>query len=69
MYVIFRNQRLSYVEDFHGEEVLWITEPSKIHMEYMKFVGGYPNEYCIYIKDLSAEEQADIRKQINKKDI
>lgn len=23
----------------------------------MQFVGGYPNEYCIYIKDLSEQEK------------
>ena len=22
----------------------------------MQFVGGYPNEYCIYLKNLSQEE-------------
>jgi hypothetical protein len=23
----------------------------------MQFVGGYPNEYCIYIKDLNESEK------------
>lgn len=26
----------------------------------MEFVGGYPNEYCIFLKKLSARELAQI---------
>lgn len=26
----------------------------------MQFVGGYPDEYCIYLSDLSDEEKASI---------
>ena len=28
-------------------------------MEHMKFVGGYPNEDCIYPEDLSMDEKRD----------
>lgn len=68
MYIIYKNERLTYVEDFHGEPVLWITSPKQIGMEHMQFVGGYPNEYCIYLSDLSAEDKADIEKQLKKKE-
>ena len=64
MKVVYKGQSLRYVEDFHGEEVLWITSPDQINMEHMEFVGGYPNEYCIYLKDLPAEEIEDIRRQL-----
>ena len=26
----------------------------------MEFVGGYPNEYCIFLKNLTAEELVSI---------
>lgn len=26
----------------------------------MQFVGGYPNEYCIYVKDLTDQEKSKI---------
>ena len=31
----------------------------------MIFVGGYPNEYCIFMDTLSDDEQKEIRKQLN----
>ena len=34
-----------------GEPCLWITD-SLIGMPKMEFVGGYPNEYCIFLKNL-----------------
>ena len=34
-------------------------------MSGMKFVGGYPNEYCIFMDTLSDDEQKEIRKQLN----
>lgn len=29
-------------------------------MPKMQFVGGYPNEYCIYMKDLDEKEKGMI---------
>ena len=49
---------------FHGKEVLWILKPKQVGMLGMTFVGGYPDEYCIFIDKLSLEEQEDIRKQL-----
>lgn len=65
MTVIYKGQRLKYIKDFHGREVLWIMNPSQIQMPGMTFVGGYPNEYCIFIDKLSVEEQKEIRKQLS----
>lgn len=53
MNVLYKGEKLKYIHNFHGESVLWITEPHQRNMELMKFVGGYPNEYCIFIKDIS----------------
>ena len=62
--VKYKGQRLRYIKDFHGREVLWIMSPEQITMPGMTFVGGYPDEYCIFIDELSAKEQEDIRKQL-----
>jgi hypothetical protein len=61
MVVKHKGQRLKYIEDFHGKEVLWIMTPSQIDMPGMTFVGGYPDEYCIFIDNLNAEEQKEIK--------
>lgn len=66
MIVKYKGQNLKYIEDFHGRQVLWITTPSQINMKGMTFVGGYPNEYCIFINELPKEDQDKIRKQIKK---
>lgn len=56
MEVTYKNEILKYIDDFHGEPALWITDPSQRNMEHMTFVGGYPNEYAIYLRDLSQDE-------------
>ena len=35
-------------------------------MEHMTFVGGYPNEYCIYLKDLPESDIIEIEAMILK---
>ena len=61
MNAIYKNELLRYIQDFQGKEVLWITDPSQINMEHMTFVGGYPDEYCIFIDDLSDDEKKEIK--------
>lgn len=41
-----------------GEPCLWIKSPEQINMPKIEFVGGYPSEYCIFLKNLTAEELA-----------
>lgn len=36
------------------------TEPEQKEMPKMKFVGGYPNEWYIFIDDLTDEEKSEI---------
>lgn len=64
MNIVYKGETLKYIEDFHGEPVLWITNPSQRSMEHMTFVGGYPNEYCIYLKDLPKTDIKDIKSQV-----
>ena len=42
-------------QSFHNEDSLWITSPDQRNLPYMKFVGGFPNEWCIDLKDIAAE--------------
>lgn len=65
MNITYKGEKLRYIADFHGEQVLWITDPSQISMENMQFVGGYPNEYCIYLKDLPKEDVINIQAQVS----
>lgn len=43
-----------------NEACLWIKSHDQIDIPKMEFVGGYPDEYCIFIKNLSVEELAQI---------
>ena len=38
----------------------WITDPQQIGIPKMEFVGGYPNEYCIFLKSLTETELEQI---------
>lgn len=61
MYVRYNGQALRLTRFWgNSEPCLWITDSSQIHMPKMEFVGGYPNEYCIFIKNLTKEELAQI---------
>lgn len=44
----------------NGSPCLWISSPSQRHMPKMEFVGGYPNESCIFLKNLTDQELAQI---------
>ena len=43
-----------------GEPCLWIIDPQQIGMPKMEFVGGHPDEYCIFLKNLTETELAQI---------
>lgn len=57
--VLYYGEKLDLIE-FYGKEVLWINTPDQRKIPKMRFVGGYPNEYCIYLDDLTEEEKAHI---------
>lgn len=54
--VLYNGQRLVLTKYF-GNACLFIKDISQITIPKMQFVGGYPNEYCIYIKDLTESEK------------
>ena len=59
--VIYNGQLLVLTQFWAiGEPCLWITDPQQIEMPKMEFVGGYPNEYCIFLKNLTETELAQI---------
>ena len=55
--VIYNGQVLTLTQFWAtGEPCLWITNPQQIGIPKMEFVGGYPNEYCIFLKNLTETE-------------
>ena len=64
--VIYNGQILTLTRFWAtGEPCLWITDPEqigmpKIGMPKMEFVGGHPDEYCIFLKNLTEAELAQI---------
>ena len=59
--VLYNGQVLTLTRFWANQEpCLWISEPSQRNMPKMEFVGGYPNEYCIFLKKLSSKERAQI---------
>ena len=59
--VLYKNQILTLTQ-FWGNNAwcLWIKEPSQISLPEMQFVGGYPNEVCIFVEGLTEEEKRQI---------
>ena len=59
--VIYNGQILTLTHFWAtGEPCLWITDPEQIGMPKMEFVGGHPDEYCIFLKNLTETELAQI---------
>ena len=60
--VIYKGEVLKLTRFWGNNKLcLWIKNPNQITMPKMEFVGGYPNEYCIFLENLSAEELKEIR--------
>ena len=59
--VIFNGQVFTLTRFWATEEpCLWITDPQQIEMPKMELVGGHPDEYCIFLKNLTETELAQI---------
>ena len=57
--VLYNGQRLTLTRFWTtNEPCLWIHNTEQIKIPKMEFVGGHPNEYCIFLKNLSAKELA-----------
>lgn len=57
--VLYDGQVLTLTKYF-GVPCLFIRNAAQISIPKMQFVGGYPNEYCIYIKNLTDQEKSRI---------
>ena len=55
--VLYNGQILTLTKYFGGP-CLFINNPSQTTIPKMEFVGGYPNEYCIYLKNLDEKEKS-----------
>ena len=52
--VIYNGQILTLTRFWAtGEPCLWITDPQQIGMPKMEFVGGHPDEYCIFLSSFT----------------
>ena len=60
--VIYKQHILTLTR-FWGDNrlCLFAKKPSQIHIPKMEFVGGYPNEWCIFIDNLTEDEKAEIK--------
>ena len=60
--VIYKGEILKLTRFWGNNKLcLWIKNSNQITMSKMEFVGGYPNEYCIFLENLSSEELKEIR--------
>ena len=60
--VIYKDEILKLTRFWGNNKLcLWIKNSNQITMPKMEFVGGYPNEYCIFLENLSAEELKEIK--------
>ena len=60
--VIYKGQILTLTRFWRNNKLcLWIKNSNQIKMPKMEFVGGYPNEYCIFLENLSSEELKEIK--------
>ena len=60
--VIYKGEVLKLTKFWGNNKwCLWLKNSNQITMPKMEFVGGYPNEYCIFLENLSAEELKEIK--------
>lgn len=58
-YVFYKGERLLLII-FYGKPCLKATKPEHINIPKMQFVGGYPDEWCISLNELTEAEKAEI---------
>ena len=60
--VIYKGEVLKLTRFWGNNKLcLWIKNSNQITIPKMEFVGGYPNEYCIFLENLSVEELKEIK--------
>ena len=59
--IIYQGQSLTLTRFWGNKKLcLWIKNPSQRDMPKMEFVGGYPDEWCIFIENLTDDEKRQI---------
>ena len=59
--VIYKGPSLTLTRFWGNKKLwLWIKNPNQRDMPKMEFVGGYPDEWCIFIENLTEEEKGQI---------
>ena len=58
--ILYNGQKLTLTKWMNGKPCLWIHTPDQKTIPKMQFVGGYPNEYCIFIDKLTDFEKKQI---------
>ena len=60
--VIYKKQILRLTRFWSDNRIcLYAKNPSQIYLSKMKFVGGHPDEWCIFIDDLTYDEKTEIK--------
>ena len=61
MDVLYKKQILTFTR-FWGDNrlCLYVKNPSQISIPKMEFVGGHPDEWCIFIDNLTDDEKTEI---------
>lgn len=57
--VLYLGEELD-LTDFRGRPCLWINDPHQRSLPKMEFVGGYPDEWCIFLDNLTDDEKSKI---------
>ena len=56
--VVYKGQVLTLTRFWaYNRPCLCVKYPNQINMPKMEFVGGHPNEWCIFIDNLTANEK------------
>ena len=59
--IIYQGQSLTLTRFWENEKLcLWIKNPSQRDLPKMEFVGGHPDEWCIFIDNLTDDEKRQI---------
>ena len=59
--IIYKGQSLTLTRFWGNKKLcLWIKNPSQRDMPKMEFVGGHPDEWCIFVDNLIDDEKRQI---------
>ena len=61
MDVLYKKQILTLTRFWGNNRLcLYVKNPSQISIPKMEFVGGHPDEWCIFIDNLTDDEKTEI---------